>query len=73
MQGRSRAQVVGHPLVALKEVQSQQANDADTQKNSHRQKDRRSLDGFELHPAGLNEKPEQLKAALALPFATLGE
>jgi hypothetical protein len=69
MQGRSRAQVVGHPLQALKKIEPQQANDANAQKNRHRQKGWRPLDGLELHSAGLNEKPEQLKAALALSFA----
>jgi hypothetical protein len=31
------------------------------------------LDGFELHPVGLNEKPEQLKAALVLLSAVRAE
>ena len=43
------------------------------QENGHGQKDRRAFEGFELHPAGLNEKPEQLKAALVFAVRRTGE
>ena len=42
----------------------QNTNTADQKENCHGQKGRCALDGFELHAAELNKKPEQLKAAL---------
>jgi hypothetical protein len=38
---------------------------ADEHEDEGGQKDRRALERFEFHRIGLNEKPEQLKAALA--------
>jgi hypothetical protein len=69
MQRGSRSQVVGHPFQSLKKIEPQQTNGANEQKDCDRQKGRRALDGFKLHTVGLNEKPEQLKAALVFAFA----
>ena len=73
MQGGPRAQVVGHSLQPLKKIKPQQTNDTNAKENGHGQKGRRALDGFKLHPAGLNEKPEQLKAALVFTVRRTGE
>ena len=42
----------------------QQADAANERQDGERQGDRRAFEAFEFHAVGLNEKPEQLKAAL---------
>ena len=65
MQGRPRAQVVGDPLQPVKKIEVQQPHAANQHENENGQNDRRTFERFEFHRIGLNEKPEQLKAALA--------
>jgi hypothetical protein len=64
MQGRPRAQVVGLALHLLQEIWIEQAHTANGREDGQSQNDRRTLKRFEFHRIGLNEKPEQLKAAL---------
>ena len=64
MQGRPRAQVVGDAFQPVKEIKMKQPHNAYKHKNEDSQKNRRALERFEFHRIGLNEKPEQLKAAL---------
>ncbi len=64
MQGRPHAQVVGHALQPVKEIEAEQPDTANEHKDEDGQNDRRALERFEFHRIGLNEKPEQLKAAL---------
>ena len=59
-------QIVSYSFHILQKIQLQQTNDANAQENGDGQKGGCPLDGFQLHAVGLNEKPEQLKAALAL-------
>ena len=64
MQSRPRAQVVGHALQPLEEIQPQEPDAANEREDKNGQNDRRAFERFELHHAQLNKKPEQLKAAL---------
>ena len=66
MQGGFSAQVVGHPFETLEEIQMEQPQSADEGDNRDGHEDRRMFGGLECHPAQLNKKPEQLKAALVL-------
>jgi hypothetical protein len=65
MQRGPRSQVIGHPLQPLEKIQPRQPQAANKREDGEGQKDRRAFEGFEFHRAGLNKKPEQLKAALA--------
>ena len=64
MQRGPRAQVISHPFQPLEKIQPRQPQAADERKDGEGQKNRRAFDGLEFHHAGLNKKPEQLKAAL---------
>jgi hypothetical protein len=64
MQSGSRAQVVSHSLEPFEEIQSQQSEAANERKDNNGQNEWRAFERFEFHADGLNEKPEQLKAAL---------
>ena len=66
MQRGSRAQIVGHPLQPLEKIQSRQPQAANEREDGEGQKNRRAFEGLEFHGAGLNKKPEQLKAALVI-------
>jgi hypothetical protein len=66
MQSRPRAQVVGHALQPLKKIKPQEPDAANECEDKDGQNDRRAFERFELHRVQLNEKPEQLKAALVL-------
>ena len=66
MQRGSRAQVIGHPLQPLEKIQPRQPQAANEREDGESQKDRRAFEGLEFHRAGLNKKPEQLKAALVM-------
>jgi hypothetical protein len=58
------AQIVCHPLQPLEKIQPRQPQAANERQDGKGQKDRRAFEGLGFHGAGLNEKPEQLKAAL---------
>jgi len=60
-----RAQVVGHALQPLEEIQPQQPQPANKRKDGYAQNDRPAFERLEFHAIGLNKKPAQLKAALA--------
>ena len=66
MQRRPHAQVVGHALQPLEEIQPQEPDAADEREDKNGQNDRCAFEWFELHRAQLNKKPEQLKVALVL-------
>jgi hypothetical protein len=64
MHCRPHAQVVGDALQPVKKIEVGQPDGADEHKDKDGQKNRRALERLEFHRFGLNEKPEQLKAAL---------
>jgi hypothetical protein len=66
MQGRPRAEIVGDPFQSFKKIKVKQTHAANKRKDEDGQNDRRTLERFEFHRIGLNEKPQQLKAALVL-------
>jgi len=60
------AQIVGHAFQPLKEIQAPQPEAADHGDDYNGHNDGRMFGRFKCHPAELNKKTEQLKAALVL-------
>jgi hypothetical protein len=66
MERGPRAQIAGHPLQPLEKIQPRQPQAANEREDGEGRKNWRAFEGLEFHGAGLNKKPEQLKAALVM-------